>query len=193
MSSLLEPDSSFAASASVESTTTTQSLSTRWRSNVWAHCRRPTTNENQDFLYCSHCLVDSMPPPYGTAVSQNMKKHLKGRYRITIEKALSKNQVAVNKQLRQLYQQAEANSEKDEFDTEILEACLDTSVITEALITLIVVRNLSFALVEWPEFHTFCQVLNRASKGKITTSHSGVANKVKEAWGKHKDAVQQAL
>jgi hypothetical protein len=99
----------------------------------------------------------------------------------------------VNKQLRQLYQQAKANSEKDEFDTEILEACLDTSVITEALITLIVVRNLSFALVEWPEFHTFCQVLNRASEGKITTSHSGVANKVKEAWDKHKDAVRRAL
>ncbi len=66
-------------------------------------------------------------------------------------------------------------------------------VITKALITLIVVQNLSFALVEWPEFHTLCHVLNRASEGKITTSYSGVANKVKEAWGKHKDAVQQAL
>ena len=95
--------------------------------------------------------------------------------------------------MRQLYQQARANSEREEFDTEILEACLDTSVITEALITLIVVRNLSFTLVEWPEFHTLCQVLNRASEGKITTSHSGVANKVKEAWDKHKDVVQQSL
>ena len=66
-------------------------------------------------------------------------------------------------------------------------------VITKALIMLIVIQNLSFTLVKWPEFHTFCQVLNRASEGKITTSHSGVANKVKEAWGKHKDAVRQAL
>jgi hypothetical protein len=122
-----------------------------------------------------------------------MKKHLKSHHQIIVEKALSKNQVAVNKQMRQLYQQAGANSEREEFDTEILEACLDTSVITEALITLIVVRNLSFTLVEWPEFHTLCQVLNRASKGKITTSHSGVANKVKEAWDKHKDVVQQSL
>jgi hypothetical protein len=65
-----------------------------------------------------------------------MKKHLKGRHKITIERALSKNQVAVNKQLRQLYQQAEANGERDEFDAEVLEACLDTSVITEALILL---------------------------------------------------------
>jgi hypothetical protein len=29
-------------------------------------------------------------------------------------------------------------------------------------------------------------MLNRASEGKITTSHSGIANKVKEVWDKHK-------
>src|SRR2546430_14474721 len=150
MSSLLELDLSFTASALVA----TLSLGTKWRSNVWAHCRQLTIDENQDLLYCSHCLVGSTPPPYSTSVSQNMKKHLKGRHKITVERALSKNQVAVNKQLRQLYQQAEANDKRDEFDTKILEACLNTSVITKALITLIVVRNLSFALVEWPEFHT---------------------------------------
>ena len=64
--------------------------------------------------------------------------------------------MAVNKQMRQLYQQARADSEREEFDTKILEACLNTSVITEALITLIVVQNLSFTLVKWPEFYTFC-------------------------------------
>ena len=36
-------------------------------------------------------------------------------------------------------------------------------------------------------------MLNRASEGKITTSHSGVYNHVKEAWGKHKDVVRKAL
>jgi hypothetical protein len=69
MSSLLEPDSSFAASGSVESSTTTQSQSTKWRSNVWEHCRRPTKDENAAFLYCSHCLFDSRKSPYGTAIA----------------------------------------------------------------------------------------------------------------------------
>ena len=101
-------------------------------------------------------MLDLGKSPYGTAIAQNMKKHLKTYHQIIVEKALSKNQVAVNKQLRQLYQQARANSKREEFDTEILEACLDTSVITKALITLIVVRNLSFTLVEWLEFHTLC-------------------------------------
>jgi hypothetical protein len=193
MSSILEPDSSLVPSALAESTTTTQSHGKKWRSPVWAYCRCPTKDENQDFLYCSYCLRDSTAPPYGTASSENMKKHLERHHQITVEKALSKNQVAVNRQLKQLYHQAEANGETDEFDTEILKACLNTAVITEALISLIVVRNLSFALVEWPEFHTFCQVLNRASEGRVTTSHSGVYNKVKEAWGKHKDVVRRTL
>jgi hypothetical protein len=77
-----------------------------------------------------------------------MKKHLKSRHKITIEKTLNKNQVTVNKQFRQLYQQIETNSEKDKFNIEILKAYLNTSIITEALITLIVVRNLSFTLIK---------------------------------------------
>jgi len=64
--------------------------------------------------------------------------------------------VAVNKQMRQLYQQARVDSKREEFDTKILKACLNTLVITEALITLIVVQNLSFTLVKWLEFYTLC-------------------------------------
>jgi hypothetical protein len=123
-----------------------------------------------------------------------MAKHIKKHHpEITIEKALSKTQEAVKKQLRQLYHQAEATGEAEEFDLEILEASLNTTVLTEALISLIVVRNLLYATVEWPEFHTFCQALNQACEGKITTSHSGVSNKVKEAWARYKDIVRKAV
>jgi hypothetical protein len=54
----------------------------------------------------------------------------------------------VNKQFRQLYQQAEANNERNEFDIEILKAYFDTLVIIEVLITFIIVRNLSFAFIK---------------------------------------------
>jgi hypothetical protein len=85
-----------------------------------------------------------------------MKKHLKRHHGITIEKALSKNQIEVNQQLQQLYCQAEATSGADELDSEILRAQLNKTVIIEALVSMIVVRNLSFCLVKWPEFHTLC-------------------------------------
>ena len=95
MSSLLELDLSLVQSNSGESTITTQSCSKKWRSPVWVYYRRPTENENQDFLYCSCCPPDSILLPYGTDISENMKKYLR-RHGITIEKALSKNQVAMN-------------------------------------------------------------------------------------------------
>jgi hypothetical protein len=119
-----------------------------------------------------------------------MLKHINKHHpEIIIKKALSKNQEAINRQLRLLYRQAKVNGDAKEFDFEILEAFLNIIVLTKALISLIVVRNLSFIMIKWPEFYTLCQVLNRACKGKITTSYSGVYNKVKEAWEKHKDIV----
>jgi hypothetical protein len=72
---------------------------------------------------------------------------------------------------------------------EILRASLNITVLTEALISLIVIRNLLYTIVEWPEFHTFYQILNQAYKGKITTSYSRVSNKVKEAWARYKDII----
>ena len=122
-----------------------------------------------------------------------MKKHLFRHYYITVEKALSKNQVEVNQQLKQLYYQAERTSATNELNTKILKAQLNKLVITEALISLIVVRNLSFCLVEWPEFHTLCQALNQQCIGMITTTHSEIALRVEEAWNTHKDIVQREL
>jgi hypothetical protein len=75
----------------------------------------------------------------------------------------------------------------------ILEKSINQDALTEALVTLIVVHNLSFYVVEWPAFHTFCQVLNAGCEGKITTCHAGLHNKVEESFQKHKDTIRKAL
>lgn len=190
MSTLLEPDLlSYAQSISTDST---QSKSTNLRAPCWEYCRPATQDDpQQDALYCIKCTTK----PYGTRISKNMTNHLRVHHQIIVKKALRKGQVVVNEQLKQLWYQAQVEGfdEVQEFDTEVLGAYLNIAVIIEALISLIVIRNLSFALVEWPEFHTFCQALNRACEGKITTSHSGVYNKVKEAWERHKDVVRRTL
>lgn len=153
MSSLLEVDSSFPLSDTVDSTTD----HSKRRAPVWKHSRRPNQNENSALLYCIHCELDATPPPYGTDLAGNLTKHIKRHHKgITLEKAPSKNQEAVNQQMRQLYRQAQASGDTEDFDLEVLESCLSPAVITEALVTLIVVRNLSYAIVEWPEFHTLC-------------------------------------
>jgi len=58
---------------------------------------------------------------------------------------------------------------------------------------MIIIQNLAYAIVEWPEFHTLCQALNRQCKGIITTTHSEIALRVEEAWNTYKDVVRREL
>jgi hypothetical protein len=100
MSSLLEPDFSLTLSETAESSTD----HSKKYSLVWKHTCRPNPNENPALLYCIHCKLDSTPLPYGTHAAENMSKHIKRHHKeVVLEKALSKNQEAVNQQIRQLY------------------------------------------------------------------------------------------
>jgi hypothetical protein len=169
---------------------------TKWRSPVWDYCRDPNEEdeENLDYLYCLKCTPENAPKgPYGSNVPTNMKNHLFRKHQIVIEKATSKIQATVVHQLEQLHLQAKANGQVDDFDAQVLKSQLNIAVIFEALITLIVVRNLPFSIVEWPEFHTLCQALNSQCIGMITTAHSTIRNKIAVAWASYKDIVRRDL
>jgi hypothetical protein len=66
-------------------------------------------------------------------------------------------------------------------------------VIVTVLISLITVRNLFFRIVEWPEFHVFCRVLNSEIDGYITTAHSEVGKMIQNSWILQKDVVRKKL
>jgi hypothetical protein len=83
-----------------------------------------------------------------------MKDHLLRKLEIAVEKATSKIQATVVQQLEQLHLQANATGQAKAFNSQVLKSQLNIMVILEALITPIVVRNLPFSIVEWPEFHT---------------------------------------
>jgi len=179
MSSLLEPDSSYARSATAESSTTSQTCEKKWKAPVWQYCRRPTADkEHQDRLYCSYCLSDSTADgykePYSSINSTNIRKHILGAHQIVVEKRVSAH-------------------ETNDLDAQILKDHLNKAVITKALISLIIVRNLPYATIEWPEFYTLCQALNQQCAGMITTTHSKIALRVEEAWNTHKDIVRREL
>jgi hypothetical protein len=65
-----------------------------------------------------------------------------------IKKAVGKIQATVIRQLEQLYLKAKANGQVKDFDKQVLKSQLNITVILEALITLIVVQNLSFCIVK---------------------------------------------
>jgi hypothetical protein len=122
-----------------------------------------------------------------------MKKHLLSAHGIIVEKGIGKIQAEVVRQLEQLHLQAKAAGQADAFESQVLQSQLNQTVVNEALLTLIVVRNLPFTIVEWPEFHTLCQALNSQSEGVITTAHSTITKKLKGSWTNHKDVVRRDL
>ena len=119
--------------------------------------------------------------------------HLKRHHQISVEKTTSKSHKLASQQLRQYYHKVEANGNTTELNAKILKKHLFQAVITEALVTLIVVQNLSFCIIKWAKFHTLCQALNKECKSIITITYSQVKERVREAWAKHKDVVRRVL
>ena len=76
---------------------------------------------------------------------------------------------------------------------QILKKSINKATFIEALISLIIIYNLSFYIVEWLAFYAFCQVLNAACEGMIPTAYATIRTKVEEAFFKHKDTVKKAL
>jgi hypothetical protein len=196
MSSFLQDaDSSYTPSVTADSVAASHtSMRTKGKktSAVWAHTREPLEHEDEKLLYCTYCDIDDKP--HGANNASSMTKHIRSQHKtVIIEKGMSKNQEVVQQQLKSIYRQAAATGDTEELDMKILENSINQDALTEALVTLIVVHNLSFCAVEWPAFHTFCQVLNAACEGKITTCHKSLRNKVGESFQKHKDSLRTVL
>jgi hypothetical protein len=51
-------------------------------------------------------------------------------------------------------------------------------VINEALVTLVVIWNVAFYLVEWPEFYIVCQALNLKADIVILKAYTTIGYKV---------------
>jgi hypothetical protein len=94
--------------------------------------------------------------PYGSKQSENIKKHLQRKHSIIVKKSLNKTYKAANQQLLNLYHRVEGTAVTKELDTTVLKAQLNKLVITKALVTLIVVRNLLYYFVEWLEVYALC-------------------------------------
>jgi hypothetical protein len=156
------------------------SLPTRRRGitarQTWAHTRYGRTADGEDSSknYCIHCENKDPPAAFATKVTTNMRNHLKAVHKIMVEATQSQLQQTVAEQLEQLYAQAERTDSTSEVDKQVFRKGLDNTTIDEALVSLIVVRNLPFRIVEWPEFHAFCRVLNPESYDTLNTAHSTI-------------------
>jgi hypothetical protein len=122
-----------------------------------------------------------------------MRNHLKSKHQIVIQPTPSALQQTVVHQLQQLYIRAESLGETQNIDTKVFERILNQDVLDEALVSLIVSRNIPFSIVEWPEFHAICRLLNPQSVDYIITAHTSVPKKIKLSWQAQKDVVRKKL
>jgi hypothetical protein len=74
---------------------------------------------------------------------------------------------------------AQSSGQTEQIDTQVYRKHLNQDMINEALITLIIVRNLPFRLIKWPEFHILCQILNPELSDFITATYSQITKKIK--------------
>jgi hypothetical protein len=157
---------------------------------TWAHARTARDGEDSSRKFCIHCTET---PPYGTSVTTNMRKHLESKHGIIINRTPGPTLTETAQQLQQLYVRARTSGQIEEIDTQVYRKYLNQNAINEALVALIVVRNLPFRVVNWPEFHTFCQTLNPESSDFITTAHSQIKKKIEQSWQTHQDVVRKKL
>lgn len=92
-----------------------------------------------------------------------------------------------------MYLRAKISGETNVLNSLVFQEHLNQDVIDEALVTLIVVRNLPFRVVEWLEFHALCQALNPESSNCITTAHSQLAQKINHSWKSAQDIIRKKL
>jgi hypothetical protein len=160
--------SSYIASTAQESTRTRGPTSA-----VWAYSRTALDGEDPAYKYCIPCTEENAIPIFKVkGVPTNLRAHLKSKHSIFVNVAVGHIQATALQQLKELYTRAESSGQTEEIDTYIFLRQLDPDVVNEALILLIVVQNLPFRTVKWPEFHAFCQVLNPQAKGIVITAHS---------------------
>ena len=186
-----EADSSFSVS--------TWNTSKIVNNSIWTHFCWSCDNDLQHdskFRYCIFYSCFSHFSSYYTYISINMQKYLQWYHKIIIESSVDSVQEATLKQLeqlKQLYLNAKSSDQTEEIDVQVFEKQLNQNIINKILIFLIAVWNLLFQMIEWSEFHTFCQVLNSKLSHFITMTHSQIEWKIREVFETYKNIVQKKL
>ena len=127
-----------------------------------------SNSKKRKYIYCKYCT-------YGAISTTNLQNYLKLKHGIVVKIMQSYTKVLASQKLEELYKQAAAENKTNDFNSYILKKVLNKEVIDQALINLIIVQNLLFQAIKWPEFYIFCQALNQASDGYLTTTYLEVS------------------
>jgi hypothetical protein len=128
--------------------------------SLWKHTRppkegQPDRKSRLKLMYCAYCVATRV---YVTEVSTNFRRHLTRQHDIEVE---CENTVADDSvhAFERLYGQAAKIGREGELQEACVSHAIDQGAVNEALVSLIVIRNLSYRAVEWRELHHLVMAL----------------------------------
>ncbi|KAK3360342.1 hypothetical protein B0T25DRAFT_535425 [Lasiosphaeria hispida] len=157
-------------------------------SPITEHTRPPQDEEpaqkgKNHMYYCKYC------PAWSAQNTSNFRQHIQSKHGIAIISQSRKVDDSSNTTLQSLYEKAMVINQTSELDAQILKRALNKEVITQAIVSLIVIKNLSFQIIKSPYFHALCKALNPTASNKILSSHSTIKEHVRKSWLFHKDLI----
>ena len=164
-----------------------------YTSNIHKHCRTRRPNEPERkgkalIYYCKYCESGSATSTTG------LRSHIRTHHKdIQLEDACPTLAAASISQITALYERLYEQGQTSNFDSLILNRTINTKLVFQALVDLIVVRRLPLRIVEWPEFHRFCATLNPSSLAKLPSSHHTIKKRIDETFPEAKDIVRRTI
>jgi len=161
-------------------------------SPIHEYARPPKDDEptkdakGRKILYCIRCS-------HPASSTTNLQYHVKAKHHIDVKLNDGRTKGPASEKLKQLYAEALAQDDTTEVDSCVLKSVLNEDVIEQAVLNLIVVHNLPFRAVQWPELHVLCQALNPESKSHIPASHTTVAKMIDNTFQSQIDIVRKKL
>src|ERR1051326_8534198 len=168
-------------------------------SRIYSHVFYPSSESIQqgltpsNVIFCKHCTNQ---PPYQAKDLSNMNRHLKEKHNIHASSAPRVKAVSVE-QLKKLYEELceEESPELNEFEKQVMQryAEKNRTAMTQILVRLIVVRNLPFQAIEWPELHTICNLFNPFAKSILPACASTITTRIRETYKEQMAIVRNKL
>lgn len=166
---------------------------------IWSYARalnlafEPTREGGRKLWYCKYPECAE----YYCKSTNAARWHMLHTHEIeVIEKGeVSKIKKACQSDIRELYKKQELQKQDTAEQTvrNTLKAAAEPIRIKEALLRLIILHDLPFNTVEWPQFHTFIHTINYMAGGTVWTSHQSVANAIQRNFDIKQSAVKETL
>ncbi|OAQ58201.1 hypothetical protein VFPPC_11922 [Pochonia chlamydosporia 170] len=196
----LRPSDSASQVSKVTSTSTTSSSSSKrkrtLRSDVWVYCREGREEDGEliqhktgRYYYCKLCSA-------GYTNSEAAWSHLKSAYGIVKpEEASKRATTAANSPLKRSFAATALKmaAQKERVAQATMGDIINQERFNEALVRLIVMRNLPISAVEWPELEDLLKATNPAVDGQVLQSRGTLPKLIEKSFDTHRQILKTKL